>query len=300
MDARRRRYWRLVYEHGNSPQELAAGIKAVPGTFASTQALWRFLANPGVTLPPLVMPLRTLGCRAASESASPRALLLHDWSRLAYPGHRSKTDRTRLSHQDDVGHKRYAADADQGVPPAPRELQLLCAKEVHATRHAREARAVHHLDQLLPAMRAAKRGSVPRRRVHGMDREADSQADFRKWTTARELFLARADFTREGDWRRVSDQLPELAEELGGQQQFPRAGSVTIRGKTGIRRVAHADIPLSRPVRKRTANGRIKVGKESLGVAPGHQSDRERSGTGSGGVVVTQQCPGGCFSGDNR
>lgn len=87
MDARQqRRYWQLVREHMNSPQPLAAGLKAVPGTvqsFASTQALWRFLANPRVTLPQLVVPLRTRGCQAAAESASPYALLIHDWSKLA-------------------------------------------------------------------------------------------------------------------------------------------------------------------------------------------------------------------------
>jgi len=62
----------------NSPPELAAGMKPVPGTvqsFASTQALWRFLANPRVTFSQLLVPLRTLGCREAAESASPYVLL---------------------------------------------------------------------------------------------------------------------------------------------------------------------------------------------------------------------------------
>jgi hypothetical protein len=271
MDARlQRRYWQLVREQMNSPQELAAGMKAVPDTvqsFASTQALWRFLANPRVTLPQLVVPLRTLGCRAATESASPYVLLVHDWSKLAYPGHTSKTDQTQLSHQDDVGYELYTAllvDADQGAPLAPMELQLLSAKGVHTTRHRRKAKAVHHLDQLLPTMKAARTWDVPRQLVHVIDREADSQVDFRKWSAAGELFLVRGDFTRKVDWQGASYRLPELAAELARQQQFVQAGTVAIRGKSGVRWVAHAHIQLSRPARKRTAHGRIKVSQGPL------------------------------------
>lgn len=157
MDVRRqRRYWQLIREHMDSPQQLAAGLKAVPGTvksFASTQALWRFLANPRVTLPQLVVPLRTLGCRAAAESSSPYVLLIHDWSKLSYPGHTSKTDQTQIGQEDDVGYELDTAllvDADQGASLAPMELQLLSAKGVHTTRHSRKAKAVHHLDQFFP------------------------------------------------------------------------------------------------------------------------------------------------------
>lgn len=271
MDARlQRRYWQLVREHMNAPHKLAAGLKAVPGaaqSFASTQALWRFLANPRVTLPQLIVPLRTLGCRAAAESASPYALLIHDWSKLAYGGHASKTDQTQLSHRDDVGYELYTVllvDADGGTPLAPMELQLLSATGVHTTRHPRRARRVHHLDQLLPTMQAARTWSVPRRLVHLIDREADSQADFRKWSAAGELFVVRADFTRKVDWQGASCSLPALAETLAGQQKFVAAGEVTLRGQRGFRRVAHADIALSRPARKRTAQGRIKVGREPL------------------------------------
>lgn len=266
MDARlQRRYWQLVCEQMNAPQELAAGLKAMPGmakSFASTQALWRFLANPRVTLPQLVEPVRALGRRAAAESGSPYVLLVHDWSKLAYPDHTSKTDQTQLSHRDDWGYELYTAllvDAEQGSPLAPMELQLLSSKGVHTTRHTRTAKAVHHLDQLLPTMQASRTWEIPRQMVHVIDREADSQVDFRKWSTAGELFLVRADFTRKVDWQGASYTLPELEEELDRQQQFIQTGAVTIRGKIGIRSVAHANIHLSRPARKRTANGRIKV-----------------------------------------
>lgn len=271
MDVRlQRRYWRLVREQMNASQQLAAGIKAMPGTvksFASTQALWRFLANPRVSLMQLVEPLRSLGCRAAAESSSPYVLLVHDWSKLAYPGHSSKTDQAQLTHRDDVGYELYTAllvDADQGAPLAPMELQLRSAKGLHSTRNNRRSNAVPHLSQLFPTMQAARTWDVPRQLVHVIDGEADSQVDFRNWSTAGELFLVRADFTRKVDWQGASYQLPKLAEELAQQELFVSAGDVAIRGKQGARRVAHADIFLSRPARKRTPNGRIKVSQEPL------------------------------------
>ena len=141
MDARlQRRYWQLVQVHMNSPQPLAPGPRALPGicqSFATTQALWRFLANPNVTLPQLVVPLRTLGCQGAQESSSPYVLLVHDWSKLSYKGHASKADQTQLSHEDDVGYEMYTAllvDAAQGNPLAPMELNLLSARGVDTTR----------------------------------------------------------------------------------------------------------------------------------------------------------------------
>lgn len=113
-------------------------------------------------------------------------------------------------------------------------------------------------------MQAARTWNVPRQLVHVIDREADSQADFRIWSAAGELYLVRADFTRKVDYQGASFRLPELANTLAEQGQFVSAGPVTIRGKQGLRWVAHAPVLLSRPARKRTANGRIKVGLEPL------------------------------------
>lgn len=271
MDARlQRRYFQLVREHMNAPQKLAAGPKAVLGTcqsFASTQALWRFLANRRVTLPQLIEPLRTLGCRGAQESSSPYALLVHDWSKLSYGGHASKKDQTQLTHEDDVGYELYTAlliDAQGGNPLAPMELQLLSAQGVHTTRRTKPMKAAHHLEQILPTMKAARLWNVPRRLVHVLDREADSQVDFRRWVEAGELFLVRSDYTRIVDWNEKSFPLPELAETWDNKGMFQEAGKIPIRGQTGTRYVAHGEILLTRPARKRTAAGRIKVSKGPL------------------------------------
>lgn len=166
-----------------------------------------------------------------------------------------------------MGYELYTAlrvEADAGAPLAPMEMQLLSAAGVHTTRQAHPARRKHPLDQLLPTMRAARKWNVPRRLVHLIDREADSQADFRKWSAAGELFVVRADFTRKVDYQGTVFLLPELAETLAQQQKFVSTGTVTLRGKSGVRWGAHADVLLSRAARKRTARGRIKIGQEPL------------------------------------
>jgi hypothetical protein len=271
MDVRlQRRYWKLVAEHMNTPQKLAAGVKAAPGTaqsFASTQAMWRFLDNERVSLKQLIEPPRTIGRQAASESPSDYALVVHDWSKLSYPDHSSKEDQTQLSNVHDVGYEMYTAllvDGANGNPLAPMELQLLSAKGVHTTRTHRKGKRVHHLDQILPTMRAARQWDVPRQLVHIIDAEADSLAEFRAWNQADELFLVRADFTRKVDWQGESYLLPQLAETLHEQQLFQETGEVSIRGGKGTRWVAEGEVVLSRPARKRTAAGRIKLPHQPL------------------------------------
>jgi hypothetical protein len=271
MDARlQRRFRQLVREQMNIPSQLAAGMKAVPSvaqSFASTQALWRFLGNPRVTLPQLVTPLRAFGRQAAEQSGSSYVLLVHDWSKLAYPGHASKTDQTRLSHADDVGYELYTAllvDAGTGAPLAPMELQLLAADGRHSTSAARPVPRMPHLEQLPPTRQAARTWERPRQIVHVIDREADSQVAFRRWSAADERFLVRADFTRKVAWQDERIALPSLAERLVQARRFVPAGSVTIRGKAGLREVAETEIRLSGPARKRTPNGRIKVDAEPL------------------------------------
>jgi hypothetical protein len=123
MDARlQRRYLQLVEAHMNVVQAVAAGVKALPGVgkaFAATQAAWRFFANPRVTLAKLVEPLREVGRRACAESPSAYVLLVHDWSKLDYDGHTSKTDLTQLHPGTDRGYEQMTAllvDGHQGDP----------------------------------------------------------------------------------------------------------------------------------------------------------------------------------------
>ncbi|MFN0197409.1 MAG: IS4 family transposase [Planctomycetaceae bacterium] len=271
MDVRlQRRYWRLVREHMKTNPDVAAGPKALfdqNQSFASTQALWRFLANPRVGLPQLVEPLRQVGVRAVGESASGYALLVHDWSKLSFPGHAAKTDQTRLSHKEDIGYELYTSlliDAADGRALAPMELELLSAAGVHTTSQSACRPRRHHLEQLLPTMEASRTWNVPARMVHVIDREADSQFHFREWHRSGHLFLVRADFTRKVDWRGHLFKLPDLAKRLDRDGFFQDAGELKFHGQLARRSVACVEVALSRPARKRTAQGRVKASGEPL------------------------------------
>ena len=79
----------------------------MPGTtqaFASTQAAWRFYANPRVTLPQLARPLIEAARTAVAHDNQRYALVVHDWSQLTFNTHQSKRDRAVLSSATDLGY----------------------------------------------------------------------------------------------------------------------------------------------------------------------------------------------------
>src|SRR2546430_923648 len=98
------RYQKLVQEHLQIGQSVAAGLNALPGaasSFASTQAAWRFYQNPSVTLPVLAQPLIEQARLAVGRECGEYGLVMHDWSHLNYGQHERKEDRVRLSHSRD-------------------------------------------------------------------------------------------------------------------------------------------------------------------------------------------------------
>ena len=63
----------------------ASGLSALPGTnqaFASTQAMWRSLANPKVTLSALIEPIHQVARPILAATSARVALVAHDWSML--------------------------------------------------------------------------------------------------------------------------------------------------------------------------------------------------------------------------
>jgi hypothetical protein len=252
MDARlQRRYMQLVEGHMNAVQAVAAGVHSLPGVgtaFAATQAAWRFLNNPRVTLPALAEPLQQLGRQLANASPSPFALVVHDWSKLDYDGHHCKRDLRQLTQARDVGYELATAllvDAATGHPLAPMAVAVLAADGVHTTAHAAVQPPQAHLGQVLPVMRAADSWGVGKRLVHVIDREGDSARHLRAWADDGRLFLARADdrvVTHDGRKRKLAEVAADLAET-------PTAAlrPVEVRGRKAWQSVAEAAVVLSEP-----------------------------------------------------
>ena len=256
-----KRYLLLTRQHMAVVPKLAAGIRSLPGvgkSFAAAQAAWRFFANLKVTMPALVEPLRTLGRQASAESSSSYALLVHDWSKLDYSGHKTKTDQTQLSNALDVGYELTTAllvDAGTGHPLAPMEISLRTAKGCHTTTDAKPLPALPHLDQVLPVMQASRNWHLPRRLVHVIDREADSVEHLRQWYADGHLFLVR------GDDRRVRYQgksrlLSEIVQTLRRQEAFQEGSDAEVRGKKGRLFVAETEVVLSGPAWQRDSDGK--------------------------------------------
>jgi hypothetical protein len=240
---------------------LAAGIHALPhvgDSFAAAQGAWRFFANPRVTLPALVEPLRALGRQGGARSASAFALMVHDWSKIDYAGHARKTDQVQLSNALDFGYELTTAllvDAADGRPLAPMELSLLAAGGRQSTAAAGPLPPVAHLDQVLPVMQASLRWGLPKRLVHVVDREADSLDHLRRWHADGHLFLVRADDRRvtHGEASRL---LSEVAQELSQRGAFRDTGAVEVRGKKGRSWVAATEVVLAGPAWRRDPDGK--------------------------------------------
>jgi hypothetical protein len=253
MDARlQRRYVRLVEGHVNTVQAIAAGVHSLPSVgaaFAATQAAWRFLNNPRVTLPALAEPLQRLGREMANASPSPYALVVHDWSKLDYDGHRSKRDLRQLTQARDVGYELSTAllvDAAAGHPLAPMAVAVLAADGRHTTAQAAVQPAQAHLAQVLPLMRAAAGWGVTKRLVHVIDREGDSAKHLRAWAADGHRFVVRAGdrvVTYGGQKRKIAEVAAALAGALAAAVPRP----VEVRGRKAWQSVAEAAVVLSAP-----------------------------------------------------
>jgi hypothetical protein len=245
----------------NAVQAVAAGVKALPGagrSFAATQAAWRFFANPRVALAKLVEPLRKAGRQACDESASPYALLVHDWSKLDYDGHKSKTDLTQLSQKLDWGYELTGillVDAHDGQPLAPMGISILSADGMHTTEADEPQPREAHLEQVLPWMNASRSWGLSKPCVHVIDREGDSLKHMREWRAAGHLFLVRGD-DRRVTFRNRSHLLSEIVDVLREEGAFAPHGEVTIRGRKGDKWVAEINIVLDGPAWGTTAEGK--------------------------------------------
>jgi hypothetical protein len=262
MDRRlQKRYRQLVEAHMNVVQAVAAGVKALPGVgkaFAATQAAWRFFANDRVTLPKLIEPLRELGRQHCRESSAAYVLAVHDWSKLDYDGHQSKTDLTQLSQELDRGYEQMTVllvQADDGATLAPMGMELLSAVGRHTTQAEVVQPRIAHLDQVLPWMEASRCWGLDKPCVHVIDREADSLKHLRAWDAAGHLFLVRAD-DRRVRFRGRRQLLSEIVQLLSGEGAFRPTGEVSIRGRQGQQVVAETEVVLDGPAWERSPEGK--------------------------------------------
>ena len=269
MDRRlQNRYGTLVRQQLQAAQALAAGLKSLPSvthSFAVTQAAWRFLANPRVTLAHLIEPLRDVARQTLAASPASHVLLVHDWSFLAFPTHTGKTDRVSAGPAFAFGYDLATAllvDAATGNPLTPMELELTTATGVCSTRNDRPEPAAH-IDQVFATMQASRSWNLTKPVVHVIDHEADGLAPFREWSAAGHTFVVRVDAKRRVTWQGESVLLPAVVARLQDSGAFQRTGTLD----TGARVfAAETTITYDQPGRVRRGSRRVTVPGEPLTV----------------------------------
>jgi hypothetical protein len=242
----------MVESHAQASQALASGIHALPdarSVFSATQAAYRFLNNPRVTLRALARPLIEAARSEAATACDRWALVVHDWSQLMYPGHDAKCDRVALSSRGGPeGYELQTAlvvsDRD-GTPLAPVAMSLRAAEGVHCSRSFKVRPALSPLDELAPVMNFVEQQSLERPLVHIIDAEADSVAHFREWADNGRIFLVRAD-DRLVEWEGSERKCSAIRAVLEERNAFRNVRRVEYHGKSARQYVAEVAVRLLR------------------------------------------------------
>jgi hypothetical protein len=268
-----RRYRLLVMQHLRAAGPLTTGLSALPGlasAFASTQAAWRFYANPRTTLPALAQPLLDAARAGLAPAPAGWGLVVHDRSLLAYPRHTSKADRAAL-HPHTRGYELTCAllvDGATGGPMAPLELCLRAAGAAYSTRDPDPAPDAAWLDELLGMMRAAAAALPGRRLIHVIDREGDSVGHYRQWAGDGQTFLARADAGPRARFEGEDLPLGQVAQRLAARGAFRPSREVEYHGRPARQEVAEAAVVLVRPAWRNRRRGQARRGRVAGSAEP--------------------------------
>ena len=238
------------------PGATIAGMK--PASFA--QKLWRFCCDPRVDESALIEPMHD----AVREEAARRPgvlLAIHDWSTLAFGGHRSKTDRLALTHESDVGYDLatvLVVRGDTGAPVAPVAVSMTTADGVLSTRDDAPGPEVCHIDQVISAMQYVRELDLGAPVVHVIDREADSVGHWRQWAADGHRAVVR------GDDRIVrldgrETTLVEIAAGFRHDDAFVAAGPAKYHGRDAHLFVAEALVVLHRPAKRNVGKKKVEI-----------------------------------------
>ena len=238
----------MVQQHVRGAQALAAGIAALPDTRSSasyTQAAWRFLNNPRVTLPELARPLLSAAGPLLDEHCERYGLVMHDWSRVNFGGHASKVDRRQMTHKTDVGYELQSSvlvSDVSGKPLAPVVHNLVNDTQVYSTMHKRPRPCEKHLDELSARLDWIDARGWNKPLIHIVDREADSVAHWREWSAQGRCFLIRAKNAPVVYFEGQQVKPMDLAERL----TYQRAGDVLYKGRPACQSVAEVRVVITR------------------------------------------------------
>ena len=239
----KKRYEGLIQDHLNVSPKLAQGVKSLSHhqtAWANTQAAWRFFNNDNVGYPLLSQPLFQAARAELSAAESRYGLVAHDWCRCNYNKHHAKLDKTKMSHDKDVGYELYASlliNSETGEPIAPLGLELTNSKGTLQCDQTEVQGKQTHLDQLVNRAHLLDEMELGKKLVHIIDREADSAPHLRKMMKTKWLTRAKKDATVEYNGECVT--LASLAYKIDneikealnyqGQLAFLMVGELSVK-----------------------------------------------------------------------
>jgi Transposase DDE domain len=262
-----RRYQHLVKEHLHTNEPVAAGPRALPGvnqSFASTQAAWRFYANPRVTLEELATPLMISGRELLTSQCRNYGLIMHDWSDLHYGAHTRKTDRIPLGKDQGYQLETALLVSDRtGLPLTPLSLSLWAADGIHTTRCAEVVTDHSHLDELTATINALETNQWSLPLVHISDRESDSISHLRDWDKENWRYVVRAKALPSVVWESRKMRLVEIADHL----TWRPSGTVQLTAAIIAQQmIAETEIVITRPGQRRVRRGQGRVRNHEPGA----------------------------------
>ncbi len=262
-----RRYQQLVKEHLHTSESVAAGPRALPGinqAFASTQAAWRFYANPRVSLEELAAPLMASGRDLVASECRRHALVMHDWSNLHYSTHTRKTDRIQIGKDQGYQLETALLASDcTGLPLAPLSLSLWAADGIHTTRCPEVVTDHSHLDELTATIKKLEANEWGLPLVHIIDRESDSISHLRDWDKEQWRFVVRAKALPFANWEGRKIRLGEIGDHL----TWRPSGAVQLTAEVIAQQmIAETEVTITRPGQRRVRRGKGRVRNHEPGA----------------------------------
>lgn len=265
-----RRYQQLVMEHLSPAQKIAAGLRALPdhgSAFASTQAAWRFYANPRVTHQELMTPVLEYAQKAVQAECQHYALCIHDWSPLYYGKHTGKQDRLQLGKEKTLGYELQTSlviSDRHGEPLAPLCHSLFGSRGITSTRARELLPDTPQIDELGEAFAMTDAMNFCLPIVHIIDRGGDSIFHYRQWQQQQAWWVVRADKVQNVEW--AGERI--LLREVSARVPFRFRREVTIKGHKARQYVAETTVTITRAARPhRRRNGETLPRQSIPGVA---------------------------------
>ena len=237
--------------------QLAPAIKQLASSqrtsFATTQAVWRFLNNDKVSFELLNTPILTTAQVEITASQHHYALVVHDWSTLQFH-HSNKQLCKQISHKDDRGYGLQTSllvDAQNGIPIAPLAHSLSHAAGRYTTSDADLISDGTHLDNLMQSIVQVESLSLPKKLVHVIDREGDSVAHMRQMSQAGYQWLVRC---KEGNRVSIEGHASIRIGDVADQVTCCTIKAFQYKGIGVTLRVGETSIVVSRPAKSKQTN----------------------------------------------